>query len=99
MLTFTFKLTQAPILWLSFRWHCFNLPQKELGLLSQLEAEHVKPNADILEKERETAAVFQELPFHYVEIAHVLLRHARDCFEDLYRVCPQPAQDQAHQHC
>ena len=43
-------------------------------------------SADILEKERENAAVFQELPFHYNEVAHLLLRHARDCFEDLYRV-------------
>ena len=42
--------------------------------------------ADIYDRERDTAAVFQELPFHYIEIAYLLLRHAKDCFPDLYKV-------------
>ena len=46
--------------------------------------------AELYEQERDTAAVFQELPFHYVEIAHILLRHAKDCFSDLYKVLGVP---------
>lgn len=41
---------------------------------------------ELYDQERDTAAVFQELPFHYIEIAHLLLRHAKDCFSELYKV-------------
>ena len=44
--------------------------------------------ADVLEAERSTAAVFQPLPFQYLEVAHVLLNDAKDSFtaEEYYKV-------------
>lgn len=43
----------------------------------------------MLEDERSRAEVFQPLPFHYVEVAHVLFTQAKSCFGDqLYQVTP-----------
>ena len=36
----------------------------------------------VLDDERSRAEVFQELPFHYVEIAHILLTQSKDTFGD-----------------
>ena len=36
--------------------------------------------AGILDEEKSTAAVFQPVPFHYLEIAKVLFAEAKDCF-------------------
>jgi len=41
---------------------------------------------EVYDQERDSSAVFQELPFYYIEIAHLLVRHAKDCFDDLYKV-------------
>lgn len=46
----------------------------------------LQPCAELYDQERDTAAVFQELPFYYIEIAHLLVRHAKDCFSEAYRV-------------
>ena len=46
--------------------------------------------AEVYDQERDSSAVFQELPFYYIEIAHLLLRHAKDCFDDLYKVALPP---------
>ena len=45
---------------------------------------------DVLAQEQAHEAIFQPLPFHYIEIAHLLLRHAKEVFEAhdvLYQVC------------
>ena len=46
--------------------------------------------ADVLAEEQAHEAIFQPLPFHYIEVAHLLLRHAKDAFEEgddvLYQV-------------
>jgi len=34
----------------------------------------------LLDEEKSTAAVFQPVPFHYLEIAKVLFAEAKDCF-------------------
>ena len=49
---------------------------------------HFTPNVGVLEAERSTAAVFQPLPFRYLEVAHVLLNDAKDSFsaEEYYKV-------------
>jgi hypothetical protein len=52
--------------------------------------------AEIYDQERDSSAVFQEMPFHYIEVAHLLVRHAKDCFEDLYRVDPPPPSTHTH---
>ena len=46
--------------------------------------------AGVLEAERSTAAVFQPLPFRYLEVAHVLLTDAKDSFvaDEYYKVVP-----------
>jgi hypothetical protein len=36
--------------------------------------------ADVFEAEKQTSSVFQELPWHYLEVAHVLLTNAKECF-------------------
>ena len=36
--------------------------------------------AALLDEEKSTAAVFQPVPFHYLEIAKVLFAEAKDCF-------------------
>ena len=45
---------------------------------------------DVLAEEQAHEAIFQPLPFHYIEVAHLLLRHAKDAFEEaddvLYQV-------------
>ena len=53
---------------------------------------HVLLEAGVLEAERSTAAVFQPLPFRYLEIAHVLLTDAKDSFsaEEYYKVVTTP---------
>ena len=38
--------------------------------------------AEVLEQEERLQAVFQPLPMHYIEIAHLLLTHAKDTFSD-----------------
>ena len=39
------------------------------------------------ELERDRSDAFQPLPFHYIEIAHLLFTHAKDAFAgDFYRV-------------
>ena len=44
-------------------------------------------NAVVEELERDRSDAFQPLPFHYVEIAHLLFTHAKDTFGgDFYRV-------------
>ena len=45
-------------------------------------------DAGVLEAERSTAAVFQPLPFRYLEVAHVLLTDAKDSFvaDEYYKV-------------
>ena len=41
----------------------------------------------VLELERSTADVFQPLPFHFIEITHLLFVNARDTFgDDAYKV-------------
>lgn len=46
--------------------------------------------ADVLAEEEAHEAIFQPLPFHYIEVAHLLLRHAKEAFEEgdntLYQV-------------
>ena len=45
--------------------------------------------AGILDEEKSTAAVFQPVPFHYLEIAKVLFAEAKDCFgADMLKVYP-----------
>jgi len=43
-----------------------------------------------LAEEQAHEAIFQPLPFHYIEVAHLLLRHAKEAFEEgndvLYQV-------------
>ena len=45
---------------------------------------------DVLAEEQAHEAIFQPLPFHYIEVAHLLLRHAKEAFEEaddaLYQV-------------
>lgn len=36
--------------------------------------------AGVLEKERDTAMVFEPLPYHYLEVAHLLFTYAKDSF-------------------
>ena len=45
-------------------------------------------SVDVLEAERSTAAVFQPLPFRYLEISHLLLKDANDTFapDEFYKV-------------
>lgn len=44
--------------------------------------------AAILDEERSTAAVFQPVPFHYLEIAKVLFAETKECFgADMLKVC------------
>ena len=38
--------------------------------------------AEVLEQEERLQAVFQPLPMHYIETAHLLLTHAKDTFSD-----------------
>lgn len=43
--------------------------------------------AEIEELERDRSDAFQPLPFHYIELAHMLFTHAKDTFGgDFYRV-------------
>lgn len=43
--------------------------------------------ADVLEDERNRPEAFQELPLHYMEIAHLLFTYAKDSFgADLVQV-------------
>ena len=48
---------------------------------------------DVLAEEQAHEAIFQPLPFHYIEVAHLLLRHAKEAFEEgndvLYQVSYQ----------
>ena len=55
--------------------------------------------AVVFDQERDHGEVFQELPFHYLEIAEVLMRQAKEDFsEDLYKVRPScPTRDTATQ--
>lgn len=50
-------------------------------------------SADVLAEEQAHEAIFQPLPFHYIEVAHLLLRHAKEAFEEgndvLYQVSSQ----------
>ena len=50
-------------------------------------------SADVLAEEQAHEAIFQPLPFHYIEVAHLLLRHAKEAFEEgndvLYQVRSQ----------
>jgi hypothetical protein len=39
--------------------------------------------ADVFEAEKQTSSVFQELPWHYLEVAHVLLTSAKECFSSV----------------
>jgi GINS complex protein len=48
----------------------------EFSLLSALPA-------DVFEAEKQTSSVFQELPWHYLEVAHVLLTSAKECFSSV----------------
>ena len=45
----------------------------------------------MLEAERSTAAVFQPLPLRYLEVAHVLLKDAKDTFaaDEYWKVRPR----------
>lgn len=44
--------------------------------------------AEALDQEKITAAVFQRLPFHYLEISKILFMHAKEAFgADLLKVC------------
>ena len=46
-------------------------------------------SAVVEELERDRSDAFQPLPFHYIEIAHMLCTHAKDTFGgDFYRVHP-----------
>ncbi len=38
------------------------------------------PPAEVFEAERRTSSVFQEMPWHYLEVAHLLLTSAKECF-------------------
>ena len=38
--------------------------------------------SDVLAEEQAHEAIFQPLPFHYIEVAHLLLRHAKDAFQE-----------------
>lgn len=40
-------------------------------------------SAAVCEAEKGTSSVFQELPWHYLEVAHVLLTSAKDCFSSV----------------
>lgn len=43
--------------------------------------------SDALDQEKNTAAVFQRLPFHYLEISKILFVHAKEAFgTDLLKV-------------
>ena len=37
---------------------------------------------EVLAEEQAHEAIFQPLPFHYIEVAHLLLRHAKEAFEE-----------------
>lgn len=37
----------------------------------------------MFEAEKQTSSVFQELPWHYLEVAHVLLTSAKECFSSV----------------
>ncbi|DBA85871.1 hypothetical protein WJX77_008571 [Trebouxia sp. C0004] len=43
---------------------------------------HVQNLEDVLAEEQAHEAIFQPLPFHYIEVAHLLLRHAKEAFEE-----------------
>lgn len=37
----------------------------------------------MFEAEKQTSSVFQELPWQYLEVAHVLLTSAKECFSSV----------------
>lgn len=47
---------------------------------------------DVLAEEQAHEAIFQPLPFHYIEVAHLLLRHAKEAFEEADDVLYQVSQ-------
>ena len=56
------------------------------GLLDESRYKPVSA-AEVLHQEKSTAAVFQPVPFHYLEIAKVLFAEAKACFgPDLVKV-------------
>ncbi|XP_059458671.1 DNA replication complex GINS protein PSF2 isoform X1 [Corylus avellana] len=46
----------------------------------------VEKLTQVLEAERDSQRVFEQLPFHYVEISRLLFDHARDDIPDVYMV-------------
>ena len=56
--------------------------------------------ADVLEAERNRPETFQELPLHYMEIAHLLFTYAKDSFGvDLVQVTPTHMRQELSRAC
>lgn len=55
--------------------------------------------ADVLAEEQAHEAIFQPLPFHYIEVAQLLLRHAKGAFEESSDVLYQVSLMCAHVMC
>lgn len=62
-------------LWLAV--YLYQRKQCRIQLPDWLTSEHLQ---EVFQAEKQTSSVFQELPWHYLEIAHVLLTSAKDCF-------------------
>lgn len=63
-------------------WLALALQKKKccrIQIPAWMKVEHLE---DVLAEEQAHEAIFQPLPFHYIEVAHLLLRHAKDAFEE-----------------
>lgn len=63
-------------------WLALALQKKKccrIQIPAWMNVEHLE---DVLAEEEAHEAIFQPLPFHYIEVAHLLLRHAKEAFEE-----------------